>query len=116
MNPLQPFLSLFTRTPEIIPEVRAVHYNHLPDTISVEWQRDGEYIVGIIKTENKEFMTQGKGADDFVEMVHDAVYTMYDVPELYRSVMKAYTPPEEFRQALSNTSRERGSSLVLAKA
>jgi len=42
-----------------------------------------------VKAEDQEFMTQGVGGDNFIEMVNDAVYSMYDIPEDYIDAIAA---------------------------
>lgn len=115
MDLLKSLQSLLRPQPELLREVYIAHFHRLPDNIQVAWEREGEYIVGTIKAGDKEFMTQGKGPEDFVEMVHDAVYTAFDIPGPYRPGMKAYDPPQEFKQALGNK-RIRESSVALAKS
>ena len=59
------------------------YYNRLPDSIEVEWQRDGKYIVGKINAGDKKFMTQAISAKEFVDMVNDALLVVYNIPEAY---------------------------------
>lgn len=115
MRKLKNMFDIIKPRPEILREVYIALYHRLPDSIGVSWERDGKYIVGTIEAGGKKFFTQGKGADDFVEMVNDAVYTMYDVPEPYRPGMKAYVPPKVFQEALQNK-QIKESSIALAKS
>jgi len=71
----------------------------------VKWMRDGKFIVGKVQAGDYEFTTQGEGSDDFVEMVNDAILTVYDIPKEYFDVLlhtHAYYPPayqmEELRR------------------
>ena len=87
-------------------EAFEAYFYRLPGSIEVVWHRDGEYIIGDIKTDDKEFMTQGIGAEDFIGMVNDTVYAMYDIPEEYIDSIKSYityNPPMEQKRLLENT-------------
>lgn len=93
---------LFSRNPQLSPEAYSAYINKLPDSIQVQWKRDGVFIIGNIITDDFAFLTQGKGADDFIDMVNDAVMTIYDIPDDYLKVVKkarSFTPkPEELSQ------------------
>lgn len=91
MPPLSPFkhrLALIkdalSWNDNLIYEVLLWHRRNLPSQgIEVSWTRDGEYIVGSIQVDGSTFMTQGKTAQEFVEMVNDALYAAYNVPLRY---------------------------------
>jgi hypothetical protein len=69
---------------EIIYEVLMHHKANLPNSgVKVEWERDGKFIVGTIRVGTDEYMTQGLNAKEFVEMVNDVLYAVYDVPLEY---------------------------------
>ncbi|MBN1585686.1 hypothetical protein JW899_04980 [Candidatus Uhrbacteria bacterium] len=69
---------------KIVYEVLVHHRANLPNkNIHVSWEKDGEFIVGTIRIGKDEFMTQGKSAREFVEMVNDAIYAVYDIPPEY---------------------------------
>ena len=88
-------------------EAFGAYFYRLPSSIEVSWFRDGKYIVGTIKTEDQEFSTQGLDADDFIEMVNDAVYTMYDIPDEYIDLLKTvktYSPQLKEKQKLQDAS------------
>lgn len=74
----------------VYPESLQAHYNRLPDSIEVVWQRDGGMIVGTIVADNFEFATQGEGPAEFIDMVNDAVATSYNIPESYRDEIKKF--------------------------
>lgn len=44
--------------------------------------------------------TQGETLSELIEMINDAVYTYFEVPRKYLSVMPAYVPPVETAQDL----------------
>lgn len=84
-------------------EAIEAYYHKIPNSIQVSWERDGDMIVGTVKAGNHEFYTQGKDADDFIEMVNDAVYTVYEIPFEYLDVierLKPFSPSLEQRKAL----------------
>ena len=100
--------NLFTHIKRLIapsrlePEAFDAYLYRLPDHIEVSWTRDGEYLVGQISEEKGTYMTQARSGDEFMEMVNDAVYTMHDIPEGYRSTIgkfRAYNPsPQELKK------------------
>jgi len=98
---LQYLKELFT-PPEIHPEVLEAYIFKLPDAIQVAWFRDGKFIIGKVKVGDKEFMTQALSGAEFIEMVNDAVFTVYDIPRHYASLVRSYrafTPsPEELKK------------------
>lgn len=70
--------------PEIIWEVLINYRDQLPNSgLQVSWIRDGEFIVGKIEIDGQELYTQGHTAQEFVEMVNDAIYAVYQVPNRY---------------------------------
>ena len=74
--------------PRLSPEAFEAYFNKLPDAISVNWFRDGRYIIGRIRAEDKQFMTQGRNPDEFINMVNDAVVAAYEIPENYANIVK----------------------------
>ncbi len=86
-------------------EAFCAYLDRLPDNINVSWFRDGKYIVGKVIAGDKKFTTQGLSANDFIEMVNDSVFTVYDIPKEYFgiiSVNKIYLPNKEQRAKLDN--------------
>lgn len=74
---------------KIEPEVFEAYMNKLPKNIKVIWEREDDgYIVGDILAGDYEFATQGKNGDDFIKMVNDAIFTMYDVKREHIDVME----------------------------
>ena len=69
------------------PEALKAYFHRLPNNIYVDWFRDKEFIVGKIKAGDAEFMTQAKSADEFVEMVNDALFTVYEIPREYSDLL-----------------------------
>lgn len=83
------------------------YLNTLPDDIEVTWERDNDFIIGVIKEDGKTYMTQAKSGDEFIEMVNDAVYTACNIPENLKDSLgafKAYEPPEDARKKLGDLS------------
>lgn len=69
---------------EIIWEVLVCYRDKLPtNDVQVSWTRDGDFIVGEIKIGDQSFYTQGRTAQEFVEMVNDALYATYEIPVKY---------------------------------
>lgn len=94
--------------PKLPIETIQAYYNRLPDEIEVSWFRDEDFIVAEIKANGNEFMTQGKGAEDLIDMVNDAVISM-EIPQKFVPLMKntkAYIPPIEEIAKLKNLSIE----------
>lgn len=88
-------------------EAFVAYFNRLPDNISVQWFRDGDFIIGKVKSGDNEFVTQAKDANEFVEMVNDALITVYNIPRNYLEVIKSaktYSPTQEEWDDLNNTS------------
>ena len=86
---------------EVIPEAFWAYFHRLPQKISVEWFRDGKFIVGRIDAEGDKFMTQGVSADEFIEMVNDALFSFYEIPVEYFGALKSrsFVPkPEEYEK------------------
>jgi hypothetical protein len=97
----------FLFPPKIYREVFDAYYFRLPENIKVDWQRDGNFIIGKVIAGNNEFITQGKSADDFVEMVNDAIYTSFGIPLEYIDAIRnarPYYPPTEIRKQLEDLS------------
>lgn len=91
--------------PEISQEAFDAYFFRLPEKVEVGWFRDGNYIVGKVKTDKKEFMTQGVNPQDFIEMVNDAIYTVSNIPEDYIDILrkvKTYSPPPQEKKKLED--------------
>ena len=92
------FIKMFFK-PKLSREAFIAYFNKLPDTVEVSWMKDGGLIVGKVIAGDNEFMTQGRNADDFIEMVNDAVITAYRIPESYIEALKktgkTYLPAKE---------------------
>ena len=97
------FIKKYILKPKLHQEVFDAYFHKLPKKIQVKWFRDEGYIIGNINTGNNKFSTQGKNADDFIEMINDAIFTMYDVPEDYVDVISkahTYLPPQQEMEKL----------------
>lgn len=84
--------------PKLSREAFEAYYHRLPETIEVGWFRNGKFIVGKVTAGDSEFMTQGVGADDFVDMVNDGVVMINRIPKEYIEIIKnthTYNPPVE---------------------
>lgn len=93
--------------PEIYPEAFFAYFHKLPETIQIDWFRDDNMIVGKVKADGKEFMTQGTNADDFIQNVNDSLITVYDIPHDYFEVIRqtrSYHPNAEEYQKLTDLS------------
>lgn len=86
-------------------EAFKAYFNRLPDGIEVSWFRDGKFIVGNVKAGDNKFVTQGLDADNFVDMVNDAIITVFAIPRQYYNVIRqthTYLPSQEQLQQLQN--------------
>lgn len=95
----------FFYQPKIYPEAFEAYYNRLPDSLQVNWFKDGKYIIGEIEAEGEKFMTQAVSAKEFVEMVNDALFVAYKIPEEYFDALlasKKFIPTKEQFEALDN--------------
>lgn len=91
--------------PRMSREALEAYFFRLPSAIEVSWFRDGKFIVGKVTAGEREFMTQGKNADDFMNMVNDAIYAVEDIPEDYIDAiqkMRTYKPPVTEEAKLRN--------------
>lgn len=83
------------------------YFHKLPDVIQVKWFRDGKFIVGEVIAGEHKFVTQGKDADDFIEMVNDSLIAVSSIPKEYIEAVrhyKTYKPQAEEEQKLRNGS------------
>lgn len=99
------FNSLIKSKPCI--EVLEANFHKLPEKIQVEWFRDGKFIIGIIKVDGHEYKTQALSSDEFIEMVNDTLYTVYDIPENCINILseiKRFRPKQEELNKLNNYS------------
>ena len=102
---MQKVTSIFR--PRLSREAFYAYVDRLPTNIKVNWFRDGNFIVGEVNADGKHFFTQGKNADDFVEMVNDAVVTVLGIPNQYYDVVRrtrTYMPPSDELEKLNNVS------------
>jgi len=93
--------------PEIIPEAFFAYYHKLPSNVSVEWFRDGGFIVGKVLADDKSFMTQGVSADDFINTVNESILTVFNIPYAYFDILKqskSYIPKRDEYERLKDTS------------
>jgi arsenate reductase-like glutaredoxin family protein len=100
-------------------EVLEAYFHKLPERIQVKWFRDGKFIVGVIRIEEHEYKTQALSADEFIEMVNDTLYTVYEIPNECINILskiKRFLPsPDEFNKLKDNAIKHSDMSLVREK-
>ena len=97
MHTLAKIKNFFVK-PNLSPEAFEAYFQRLPEAIEVHWERDGDMIIGRVVIGEQEFYTQGRNPKNFIEMVNDAIYTLYDIPFEYIeavSKVKAFRPTKE---------------------
>ncbi|MBU1705894.1 hypothetical protein KKG19_04200 [Patescibacteria group bacterium] len=115
MSPLKYRLSLAKEAlfgdNEIIYEVLWCNKNKLPDDVRVSWERDDEWIVGKVNVGGHEYMTQARSAREFVEMVNDLLYAVYEIPHRYAQKLGSYRllPNKEEFDKLNNAAVKKSS-------
>ena len=95
----------FFSKPKLSQEAFEAYRDRLPNSISVNGWRDGNFIIGRVSAGKQEFITQGLNSDNFIEMVNDAIYTVYDIPRDYVEVIskfRQYQPNFEQKKMLEN--------------
>lgn len=101
-------LTKFFKKPSISREAFDAYYHRLPTTIQVSWERDGKFIVGEIKADDKSFFMQGTSAQNFIDLVNESIYVVNDIPKEYinaiSDVRPGYDPKPKEREALENAS------------
>lgn len=100
----------FQIKPHIEKEALDAYLNRLPRNIQISWFRDGNYIVGDVDAGEHEFKTQGDSVDNFIDMVNDSIYTVYDIPQEYLHIVssyKTYKPSPDGLADLNNTGIKR---------
>ena len=86
-------------------EAAFAYFHKLPNKIEVQWEKEGGFIVGRIKIEGEDiFMTQAKSAKEFVEMVNDAIFSVYKIPVQYFKLLeeKKFKPNSHDFQLLND--------------
>lgn len=71
-------------------EALNAYFYRLPDTIQVDWFRDGGFIIGNIFAEGHKYMTQALSANEFIDMVNDTLMAVYDIPIEYQKELLKY--------------------------
>lgn len=90
---------------ELSREAFEAYLNRLPHRVEVSWKRDNDFIIGEIVDNNHHYFTQGKNAENFIDMVNDAIYTYHEIPASYIDVIKkvkTYNPPLKAKKELEN--------------
>lgn len=83
----------------IIPEVLLSYKIKLPDKISVVIKNIGDDYYFVRITDLQDCVTQAK-AEEIFEMVNDAIYTYFEIPQEYQPFVQTYIPPENIRKEL----------------
>lgn len=93
--------------PKLYPEAYFAYFRKLPNEIHVAWFRDDGMIVGKVQAGDKEFVTQGKNAEDFIRMVNMSIITAYNIPDDYFDIIyqtRTYAPSQAERDLLGDRS------------
>lgn len=95
-----PFKPVFNsiKKPKLYLEAFQAYFSKLPVRIKVNWFHDDGMIVGQVKADDKEFMTQGTDAEDFIKNVNESILTVCDIPDDYFDIILAagkFLPPQE---------------------
>ena len=105
------FLNMFLPKPRLSEEAFFAYYHRLPKSIRVTWRRKGKYIVGEVKGGGKKFITQGKNANDFINMVNESLIVCNDIPHEYIEILSnfiKFVPKPREKKALKNASVSNG--------
>ncbi|MDP3992619.1 MAG: hypothetical protein Q8Q05_00125, partial [bacterium] len=89
--------------PKLEPEAFYAYFNRMPNTISVGWKKDGEYLVGEVSYDDFSFVTQAKSAEEFVSQVNEGVVISNNVPRNYISALRearGYLPSSKVLEEL----------------
>lgn len=92
-------------------------WQKLPNSIEVSWFRDGRFIVGQVNAGEYKFMTQGRNAKEFIEMVNDALLAVYEVPEDYLDIFlrnRKYQP-DSYQMSLLTNKEIKGAEFGIKK-
>ena len=83
----------------------------MPEKIAVKWFRDGDFIIGDIEADGYSFKTQAKSAREFVEMVNDALFSVYKIPVKYFPYLenRKFQPTKEQFQKLNDEAVKKSS-------
>jgi len=86
---------------DLTPEALAFYTERIAQKkVNVSWERDGKFIIGSINVDGEMYMTQATTAQEFVDMVNDVLYAIYNIPTEYIPIMKmkVLPKPEEFQK------------------
>ncbi|OGY42704.1 MAG: hypothetical protein A2Y67_01420 [Candidatus Buchananbacteria bacterium RBG_13_39_9] len=91
-------LAKFFKRHEIVPEVLYSIKYKLPDNVEVDIKEDekGNYSANVKSLPG--CVTQARNPQELFEMVNDAIFTYFEVPEQYQPYLRVYIPNEETRQ------------------
>lgn len=84
-------------------DLLAAYTSRMPSTIFVSIKEDpsGKYVAIIEGIHNSdELVTEAETGQELLEMVNDAIYTVKDVPESYRTFMGGFVPPADVAEEL----------------
>jgi predicted RNase H-like HicB family nuclease len=85
-------LSKLFKRHKIIPEVLYAIKYKLPDNVEVDIKEDekGNYFANMKSLPG--CATQARNPQELFEMVNDAIFTYFEVPEQYQPYLKVYIP------------------------
>jgi len=90
----------FLQKKEIVPEVLQAIRWKFPDKLEVEVKKSESGGFYVIIKNLPGCITQADSGQELYEMVNDAVYTYFEVPQEYIPHVPNYLPPEEVRKTL----------------
>ena len=93
--------------PEIYPEAFFAYFHRLPDKLQVSWFREDGMIIGKVSAGDKEFVTQGADAEDFIRMMNESLITVFNIPQDYFDIIKqakTYNPTPDERRLMEDKS------------
>ncbi|HLC63927.1 MAG TPA: hypothetical protein VJK25_01070 [Patescibacteria group bacterium] len=89
----------------LVKEVFISHFNKLPDTIKIDWLREGNFLVGTINADNEEYCFQALSAKEFVDTVNNILFEANNIPlEYQKELLKngRFMPDKEELEKLNN--------------
>ncbi|TSC53298.1 MAG: hypothetical protein LiPW39_357 [Parcubacteria group bacterium LiPW_39] len=91
----------FFKKKEIIPQVLMAYKWRFPEKLEVAIRpsKDGGYVAYVNNVPG--CVTQAEQGKELFEMVNDAVYTYFQIPQEYQPYMPTFFPPEEIRKQLN---------------
>jgi len=94
--------NLFRPKSKLEYEAMIAYFHRLPNTIEVNWFRDGNFIIGDIFAEGNKYMTQAISASEFIDMVNYTLLAVYNIPVAYQKELLKY---KKFRPSIEQFDR-----------